>query len=92
MARSSSIMVLVLLTLTAAPAVARDTGDRANGNDYQPTPSEVRPAERQAGVTPTQAQEQKENREVEAIDRRLLRQEGMGTKSLPDFTQNPSVP
>lgn len=70
------------------PQPPREIGNRANGLSYQPTPGQVRPAERHAGVQPPQTREQTENRDLERIDRNALRSEGMSTKSVPDMAHH----
>lgn len=77
---------LFLPAVALAQAPSR-IGNRANGRDYQPTPSQVAPAERQAGVQPDTKVEQSENRDLEKIDRDALRSEGMSTKSVPDMSK-----
>lgn len=71
---------------TAPNGVPRIIGNRANGFSYQPTPEEVLPRERAAGVRPSAAAEEKANRDLEAIDRDLLRDEGQGSRNIPNFT------
>jgi hypothetical protein len=66
----------------------REIGNRANGYDYQPTPSEVRPREKAAGVVPPAAQQQAEDRELARIDKHLLQSEGLSTKGVPNLTNN----
>jgi hypothetical protein len=68
-----------------APGIPRDIGNRANGFSYQPTPSEVVPREEAAGVRPSGASEEQTNRELEKMDRDLLREEGAGTASVPNL-------
>jgi hypothetical protein len=81
--------VAVLLGLVASPLhAAEQTGNRMNWKDYQPTPAEVIPAEKQAGVEPSAARDQAENRDVESIDRDALRREGMSTQSVPNLTDS----
>jgi hypothetical protein len=71
---------------TAPNGVPRIIGNRANGFSYQPTPQEVIPRERAAGLRPSAAAEEKANRDLEAIDRDLLRNEGQGSGNVPNFT------
>ncbi|MEA2737389.1 MAG: hypothetical protein QOH05_696 [Acetobacteraceae bacterium] len=63
-----------------------EIGNRANGFSYQPTPSEVVPRERSAGVQPSAAREKAENQDLERMDADLLREEGLSTKSVPNLT------
>jgi len=67
-------------------AIPRSIGNRANGFSYQPTPSEVIPREKAAGVRPSTTPQQETNRDLEKIDRDLLRDEGLGTSSVPNLT------
>lgn len=67
------------------PAIPRDIGNRANGFDYQPTPSEVVPREKAAGVRPSRMSQEETNRDLEQIDRNLLREEGASTSSVPNL-------
>lgn len=62
-------------------------GNRANGKDYQPTPSVVIPREKATGVLPPPSQEKATDQELERIDKTLLREQGMSTKSVPDLTR-----
>jgi len=72
------------LTLCGGVAIAQPaTGNRANGMDYQPTPAQVIPREKAAGVRPTPGEEAASNRDLEQIDRNLLRGHGMSTSSVP---------
>jgi hypothetical protein len=61
----------------------REIGNRANGYDYQPTPGELAPREKAAGIVPPPAQQRAENQELDSIDRQLLQSEGLSTKSVP---------
>ncbi len=61
----------------------REIGNRANGNDYQPTPSELAPREKAAGIVPPAAQQRAENQELDQIDKNLLQSEGLSTKNVP---------
>jgi hypothetical protein len=61
----------------------KEIGNRANGYDYQPTPSELAPREKAAGIVPPAAQQRAENQELDRIDRQLLQSEGLSTKSVP---------
>ncbi len=68
----------------AAPPVAQ--GNRANGLDYQPTPGEVIPREKAAGVQPPAAQQRSTDQVLERTDKKLLQDEGQSTKSVPNLT------
>ena len=68
------------------PAVPRSIGNRANGFDYQPTPSEVIPREKAAGVRPPASSQEQTDRDLEQMDRDLLRDEGVSTSSVPNLT------
>jgi hypothetical protein len=74
-----AIPVAALLTGGMAPqgpgntSVPREIGNRANGFSYQPTPSEVIPRERAAGVRPSAAQQAATDRELQRIARDLGR-------------------
>jgi hypothetical protein len=61
----------------------REIGNRANGYDSQPTPSELAPREKAAGIVPAAAQQRAENQELERIDKNLLQSEGLSTESVP---------
>jgi hypothetical protein len=61
----------------------REIGNRANGYDYQPTPSELVPREKAAGIVQPPAQRRAENQELDSIDKQLLQSEGLSTKSVP---------
>jgi hypothetical protein len=82
-------VVAVLLLLTAAPVLAQNTvppaaiGNRVNGNSYQPTPREVAPREKAAGVAPSSGQKRQNGQTLWNQDARLLKREGLGTKSVP---------
>jgi hypothetical protein len=69
-----------------AGSVPSSIGNRANGKDYQPTPSEVVPRETAAGVLPSKAQERAMNQDLGRMDKDLLRSEGLSTKSVPKMT------
>jgi hypothetical protein len=83
--RMSTAAALLALVAGSSRA-AEQTGNRANWRDYQPTPAEVVPAEKRAGVAPSAAQEQAENQALESLDRAALRREGMSTQSVPNLT------
>ncbi len=85
----------VVASLTAVTAVVHGsgpvlaqaaTGNRANGLNYQPTPNEVVPREKAAGVQPPAAQRGSNSRTLENIDKNLLHDEGKSTKSVPKMT------
>jgi hypothetical protein len=61
-------------------------GNRANGFSYQPTPGEVAPRERAAGMQPPAAQREQINRDLERTDKKLLQDEGLSIKSVPKIT------
>ncbi len=91
----SCFWVAIAALCLSTPAVAQSTvnrstpseiGNRANGRDYQPTPGEVAPRERAAGVQPSANQEKATNQDLEKLDDSLLRQEGLSTKSVPKLT------
>jgi hypothetical protein len=58
-------------------------GNHANGFDYQPTPGEIVPREKAAGIRPPAAQQRATDQELEQLDKDLLREEGLSTKSVP---------
>jgi hypothetical protein len=66
----------------------REIGNRANGYDYQPTPNEVGPREKAAGVVPPPAQQQAEDQDLARIDKHLLESEGLSTSSVPKLTKD----
>jgi|ERR1700722_18150324 hypothetical protein len=66
----------------------REIGNRANGYDYQPTPSELAPREKAAGIVPPPAQQRAENQELDSLDKQLLQSEGLSTKSVPKITDS----
>ncbi len=67
-------------------SIPRRIGNRANGFSYQPTPREVVSKEKAAGVRPSSASEQATDQALGDIDRRLLREEGLSTSSVPRLT------
>lgn len=86
-------MVAAFLMTAAAVAqspgegsVPREIGNRANGFDYEPTPSEVGPREKAAGVRPPAAQQKATDQILEQTDKNLLREEGRSTKGVPNMT------
>ena len=55
----------------------KEIGNRANGNDYQPTPSELAPREKAAGIVPPPSQQRAENQRIlDSIDKQLLQSGG----------------
>lgn len=89
-----AIMIVVATICLAGVAVAQSAndssvprviGNRANGFSYQPTPSEVVPREEAAGLRPPGLTQEQTNRELEKIDRDLLREEGASTSSVPNL-------
>jgi hypothetical protein len=58
-------------------------GNIANGNDYQPTPSEVVPREEAAGIALPGEREKAISQDLDRMDADLLRSEGLSTKSVP---------
>lgn len=73
----AALALLVLPGLAPHPARAQPAagGNHANGLDYQPTPQEVRPRERAAGIAPAPARERAVTDEVERMDRALQAKE-----------------
>ena len=67
-------------------SIPRRIGNRANGFSYQPTSREVVSKEKAAGVRPSTASQQAPDQELGDIDRRLLREEGLSTSSVPRLT------
>ena len=63
------------------------TLSRMIGQPHQPTPAQVTPREKAAGVLPSHNQQQAVNGDIERMDRDLLRQEGLNTKSVPKLTK-----
>jgi hypothetical protein len=66
----------------------KEIGNRANGYDYQPTPSEVAPREKAAGVLPSADQQRAEDQDLARLDQGLLQSEGLSTKSVPKLTND----
>ena len=78
---------------TATSAVAQNpapaaNANRANGLSYQPTPSQVVPREKAAGVQPPAAQQDRANRDLQQTDKKLLQEEGLSTKSVPKLSNH----
>jgi hypothetical protein len=63
--------------------VPAEIGNHANGFDYQPTPSEVVPREKAAGIRPPAVEERATDETLERIDRDLLREEGVSVGNVP---------
>ena len=82
------LAALCSTTVAIAQGPPATIGNRANGFSYQPRPGEVVPRERAAGVQPPAAQQKQTNRDLERTDRKLLRDEGLGTKSVPRITND----
>src|SRR4051794_22084567 len=60
--------VLCLATAAAAQTsnkIPSEIGNRANGFSYQPTPSQVVPREKEAGIRPSDAQEKAANADLD---------------------------
>ena len=91
-AAAAALMIAAMATVGLAPvamaqgSVPAEIGNRANGLNYQPTPGEVGPREKAAGLLPPTSQQRATNQELEQLDRDLLRDEGLSTKSVPDLT------
>jgi hypothetical protein len=64
-------------------SVPSQIGNRANGFSYQPTPSQVGPEERAAGVAPNAQQQKQTNDELFRLDAQSLKNEGLSTQSVP---------
>jgi hypothetical protein len=73
-------------TASGTAPVPHVIGNRANGFNYQPTPGEVVPREASAGVRPSVARQTAADKSLEAIDRRLVHDEGLSSKNVPSFT------
>ena len=82
------LAALCSTTVAIAQAPPAANGNRANGFSYQPTPGQVVPRERAAGVQPPAAQQEKNNRDLERTDKKLLQDEGLSTKSVPKITND----
>ncbi len=87
-----SALVLAMLLATASAATSADaqpqTGNRANGRDYQPSQGEVLPREKAAGVAPDSQQQQESDRALEQVDKNLLKSEGKSTASVPPIASH----
>ncbi len=92
--RTISMVAIAVLGLTGTAmaqnadenSIPRDIGNRANGKSYQPTPAEVHPSERAAGIRPSPVQERANDKELHHLDENLLRSEGLSTKGVPNMT------
>jgi hypothetical protein len=78
-----AITTVALAQSGPATSVPREEGNRANGLDYEPTPAEVLPRERAAGIIPPAARQQSNDQALERMDKNLLQSEGLNTKSVP---------
>jgi hypothetical protein len=63
--------------------IPHSIGNRANGFSYQPTPGEVVSKEKAAGLRPSDSSQQATDKDLDKIDRDLLKDEGMSTSSVP---------
>jgi hypothetical protein len=94
--RVAIVIAIATICLTGAASaqssnessVPRVIGNRANGFSYQPTPSEVVPREEAEGLRPSRMSQEQVNRELEKIDRDLLREEGASTSSVPNLSSH----
>jgi hypothetical protein len=95
--RIHSIAIVTVFLMATTAAIAQNSGgssapleegNRANGFDYQPTSSEVVPREKAAGILPPAAQQKTTDHTLEQMDKNLLRDEGLSTKSTPNMTTN----
>lgn len=82
------MVTALILMASAAPALAQPAvpaanGNRANGLNYQPTPGQVAPREKAAGVAPSRTQRQQTDQALWNRDARLLKSQGLSTKSVP---------
>jgi hypothetical protein len=85
---NTAAALTALLGLACTPITAKAqpyTGNHANGNVYQPTPTQVLPLERRDGVAATPSQATENGRTLETIDRDLLRSDGVSTSSVPNM-------
>ncbi|HTR18105.1 MAG TPA: hypothetical protein VMI52_13870 [Acetobacteraceae bacterium] len=76
MLRAVIILACGVAAISAASAQPRN-GNEQNGFDYQPTQGEVGLRERAAGVAPSTEHERTLDKEMEQINRDLLREEGL---------------
>jgi hypothetical protein len=70
--RRAALLVGSLLLPTVAGAQATREGDIYNGQNHEPSPSQVRNGEAAAGIAPDQQQQRKEDQDIEAMERKLL--------------------
>lgn len=77
-----AIALLLASTAGAGAQVARN-GPEYGGKDHQPAETQTLQAERRAGVRPPKAQVEQNDRALNQIDRKLLRQEGLSPSSAP---------
>jgi hypothetical protein len=87
----ATILSICLMSAAAAQSMNRtsvphEIGNRANGFSYQPSPREVIPRERSAGVRPTDTKQAAINHDLRDLDENALRLEGLGTQNVPWFT------
>jgi hypothetical protein len=73
------VLTGVLCLATAAVAqtsnnVPREIGNRANGFSYQPTPSQVVPREKEAGIRPSAAQQKAADADLDRMYNNLMRE------------------
>jgi hypothetical protein len=83
-----AVIAALCLTTTAMAqnSPPSEIGNRANGFDYQPTPREIVPREKASGLLPPTAQQDATGRDLERMDRDLLRDEGLSTRSVPKLS------
>ncbi len=82
-----AVMIATIFLTTAAaaqttPPPPPEIGNRANGLNYEPTPRQVIPKERQAGVLPPPAQRKANEAELNHIYRNLMHN-GQPNQSAP---------
>jgi hypothetical protein len=75
------LIFLCTIVIKEIPPLAR--GIASGVFSYQPTPHEVIPKEKAAGVRPSTASQRTTDQELGDIDRRLLLEEGLSTSSVP---------
>ena len=90
---STTIAMFSLVAVAAAQNADHNprplvNGNRANGLNYQPTPQQVAPREKAAGIQPPAAGQQAANRDLERMDKDLMRKEGLGTDNVPKMTKD----
>jgi hypothetical protein len=79
------MMGVAMAQTEAGTSVPREIGNRANGFDFQPTPSEVLPREESAGLRQSETEQSATDRDLATIDRSLLRKEGLSEQNVPKF-------